>query len=141
MLLIAPYISLTESASVTGNEVSASASFSTLSSYPSTTLSTLFASSASPESSFPSGFSMAKIRRLSPSHQIRDSELSPHEHNDTVRVVLTKRDPGRNILAQYGSDKMPCPRDLAVISWAPGVPAVLNYPYLFQQSQGDGSSG
>lgn len=84
---------------------------------------------------------MAKVRRLSPSHQIRGSELSPHEHNDTERVVLTRRDPGGNILVQYGSDKMPCPRDLAVISWPPGVPAVLNYPYLFQQSQGDGPSG
>ncbi|KAF6229260.1 hypothetical protein HO133_007376 [Letharia lupina] len=111
VLLITPYISLTESASVTGNEVSTSASFSTLSSYSSTTLSTLCASSASSESSFPSGFFMAKIRRLSPSHQIRGSELSPREHNNTERVLLTKRDPGRNILAQYGSDKMPCPRD------------------------------
>lgn len=56
VLLLAPYLSLTESASVTGNEVSTTASFTTLSSYPSTTLSTLSASSAFSESSSPSAF-------------------------------------------------------------------------------------
>ena len=83
------------------------------------------------------GVLKVKIRRQSPSDQIREDELSFREHNGTESVVLSKRDPGMNILAQYGSDKEPCPRDLAVVSWAPGVPAVLNYPYLFLQSQGE----
>lgn len=137
VLLLAPYISLPEPSSVTGNEVSTSASFSTLSTYPLTTLYSLSDSSASSETSFPSGFSKAKVRRDSPSHRTRENGLSSRELNVSERVVLSKRDTGRNILKQYGLDNKPCPRDLAVISWAPGVPAVLDYPYIFLQSQGE----
>ena len=139
VLLIAPYISLTESASITGNEVSTSASFSTLSKYPSTTSNALFTAPRSSEASLSSGVSKAKFRRQSPSYQIREDELASREHNDTESVMLNKRDSGMNILAQYGSNKEPCPRDLAVVSWAPGVPAVLNYPYIFLPSQGEGT--
>lgn len=139
VLLIAPYISLTESASVTGNEVSTSASFSTFSKNPSSTSNALFAASSSSLASLSSRVSKAKIRRQSPTNQFGEDELSAREHNDTESVMLTKRDFGMNIIAQYGSDKEPCPRDLAVVSWAPGVPAVLNYPYIFLQSQGEGT--
>ena len=137
VLLLVPYLSVTESVSATGNQVSTTASFSTLSSYPSTTVPTLSESSAFSESSSPSGLPKVKVRRKSPSHQIRETKLSARKANEAEKVALNKRDAGRNILAQYGSDKMPCPRDLAVISWAPGVPAVLDYPYLFLQSQGE----
>lgn len=109
VLLLAPYVSLSKPA-VTGNEVYTSASFSTLSKYPSSTLSTFADSSASSETSFPSG-----------------------------RVGLSKRDPGSYILKQFGRDGKPCPRDLAVISWGPGVVAVMNYPYVFEVSQGEGT--
>lgn len=140
VLLLAPYLSLTESDTMTGNEVSTTASFSTLSSYSSTTVSTLSASSAFSELSISSGLPKVKAHRRSPSHQIRDTKLSASlESNDTEKVVLTKREVGGKILAQYGSDKMPCPRDLAVIAWAPGVPAVYDRPYLFLQSQGEGT--
>ena len=138
VILVAPYISsLIESTSVTGSEVSTTAYFSTLSSYPSTTLSTLPTSSASSEPLFPSGVSKAKIRRHLPSDQTREKDFLSREHNGTRSVVLSKRDPGFDIIAQYGSNNQPCPRDLAVISWAPEVPAVRDYPYIYRQSKGE----
>lgn len=137
VLLVAPYISLIESASLTGSEVSTSAYFSTLSSYPSSTLYTLPTSSASSEPLSPSGVSKAKFRRHLQSDQTRENRFLSREHNGTRSVVLSKRDPGQAIIAQYGSDSQPCPRDLAVISWAPGVPAVRDYPYIYRQSKGE----
>lgn len=139
VLLLAPYISLAESTTMTGNEFTKSASFNTMPSYPPATSYTTSTSSASSETSSPSGFSKAIFRRHTPDHQSLEEESSPHEHNTSERELPAKRDPGLNILAQYDVDQMPCPRDLAVISWAPNVPAVSNYPYMFLESQGEGT--
>ena len=139
VLLLAPVISQAESTSISGNEVSTSAFFSTLSSHSLTASYTLSTSLSSLESSSSSKISKMRYRRFLPSHQFRKEELSARGHHDDEMGVLTKRDSERNILAQYGLDNKPCPRDLAVISWAPRVPAVLEYPYLFLQSQGEGT--
>ena len=137
VLLVAPYISLIESAAVTGSEVSTSAYFSTLSSYPSTTLYTLPISSASSKPLSPSGIFKANIRRHLPSHQTREKESFSREDNGTRSVVLSKRDPGSEIVVQYGTSAKPCPRDLAVIAWAPKIPAVGDYPYIYRESKGE----
>ena len=140
VLLLAPYINLTESTTVASNVFTTSASFSTLSSYSSATLSATSTYSASSETSSSPGSSEAKIRRHSPYHRSFEDESSPHGHNISERNSIAKRDPGIGILAQYGSSRgIPCPRDLAVISWAPRVPAVSNNPYIFLQSQGEGT--
>lgn len=138
VLLVAPYISLTESDSLNGSDVSASASFSTLSSYPSTTLSTPSTFTASSTLSRQSGVSNSKFRRHLPSEQFREKDFFSQKYNDTESILLTKRDPGSEVVAQYaGLEKQPCPRDLAVISWGPRAPTVSNYPYIYQQSKGE----
>lgn len=135
--LIAPYISLTDSDSLTGSQVSTSAYFSTFPSYPSTTLSSPPTLSASSELLAQSGVSKAKVRRHLPSDQLQEKDSFPLKHNSTKSVVLSKRGTGEDFIVQYGVDKRPCPRDLAVISWAAGVRAVEDYPYIYLPEQGE----